>query len=282
MLKFSANLSLLFTELPLLERFDAARQQGFDAVEIQFPYDVPAEQLKQAADEARVRVVLINIPTGDLMSGGPGLACVPDKILEFRHVVQQGLHYADELNVECVNVLAGRDPSGNKSAEQNLTHSARAAHSPVDNPVREQCMTVLSENLNYCAQAFEPLRVKVLTEAINSYDMPGFLLDSFDAMQDAVRAAAHPNLALQFDIYHLTRMGEDVASLLRDHYPQIGHIQFADAPGRGAPGTGQIDFAELFMLIEALPYSGWCGAEYNPGGATAKSLGWRHAFELLF
>lgn len=260
MLKFSANLSLLFTELPLLERFAAARQHGFDAVEIQFPYEVDAELLKQAADAAQVRVILINVPAGDLMSGGAGLAGVPTKVEAFREAVQQCMHYADVLNVECVNVLAGRLAEGFDL---------------------EQCQTTLIENLQYCAEQFEPLRVKVLTEAINNIDMPGFLVSSFELMQDVVRAAAHPNLALQFDIYHMARMGEDVASLLRDHYAELGHIQFADAPGRGAPGTGEIDFAELFMLIEALPYNGWCGAEYRPNGATEKSLGWRHAYELL-
>ncbi|HET8706484.1 MAG TPA: TIM barrel protein [Pseudomonadales bacterium] len=260
MLKFSANLSLLFTELPLLERFAAAKQNGFDAVEIQFPYDVSAEQLRQAADAAQVRIVLINVPAGDLMSGGAGLACHPDKSDEFREAVRQALHYADVLNVECINVLAGRLANGYDE---------------------EQCFARLVENLRYCAEQFEPLRVKVLTEAINRFDMPDFLLSSFEAMQDAVRAAAHPNLALQFDIYHMTRTGEDVASRLRDHYAEIGHIQFADAPGRGAPGTGEIDFAELFMLIEALPYNGWCGAEYKPTVTTEKSLSWRHAYDLL-
>lgn len=260
MLKYCANLSLLFTEYPLLERFAAAKNAGFDAVEIQFPYELPAVELHDAAEKAQVKIVLINLPAGDLMSGGAGLACVPNKTAEFREAVDLCLEYADILNVECVNVLAGR---------------------LVDSFDYDQCFSILVENSRLCAERFEAINVKVLTEAINHFDMPGFLISSFESMQDVIRAVAHSNVAMQFDIYHMTRMGEDVASLIRDNYAQMGHIQFADVPGRGAPGTGNIEFFELFTLIEALPYHGWCGAEYKPNGATKASLRWRHAYDLL-
>lgn len=253
MLRFAANLSLLFTELPLLERFAAARAAGFTAVEIQFPYELDVATLQTQLRTHDLQLVLINVPAGDLMSGGDGLAGVPGRETEFQAALQDALRYAEALQVPTVNMLPGRRPEGADPA---------------------RCWDTLVGNLRLAAEALQGIGVTAVVEAINSVDMPRFCVSDLTqllALQDAV---AHPNLKLQFDIYHMARMGEDVAGALRDHIARIGHIQFADLPGRGAPGSGTLDFAALFALIEQLPYTGWCGAEYRPSGPSQNSLDW--------
>lgn len=257
MLKFSANLSMLFTELPLLARFQAARDTGFQAVEMQFPYEAALPELQAARERAGVEVVLINVPAGDLMQGGDGLASVPGREAAFHAAVEQALGYAAGLGVRCVNVLAGRLAEGVARA---------AAHD------------TLAANLRHAAERFATIGVKVTCEAINPFDMPRFLLNTSADMLAMLDRVSHPNLAMQVDLYHLARMGEDLPTLLRQHWPQIGHLQFADVPGRGAPGSGELDFQALFGLIAALPYQGWTGAEYKPGMASADSLGWFAAY----
>lgn len=253
MLKLSANLSMLFTELPFAERFAAARAHGFDAVEIQFPYEFSINALQDLLLTHQLRLVLINVPAGDLMQNGAGLAGVPDREREFKAATEQALHYASLLNVPCVNVLPGRQHPDYELAE---------------------CLHVLANNLTYAADVFAKEGITTCFEAINTYDMPHFLISGVAQMQEIMEVVRHPRLKMQFDIYHMTRMGEDVYSALREYISDIGHIQFADHPGRGAPGTGHIDFAHLFRLIAALPYDGYCGAEYRPQGPTADSLAW--------
>lgn len=253
MVRFAANLSLLFTELPLLERFAAARAAGFEAVEIQFPYELEVATLQAQLRAHDLQLVLINVPAGDLMQGGDGLAGVPGREPEFRAAVQEALRYAQALRVPTVNVLPGRQPEGVDAA---------------------RCQDTLVGNLRHAAQALQGIGVGAVFEAINTFDMPRFCVHSLAQMLAVQDAVAHPNLKLQFDIYHLARMGEDVAPALRAHCARIGHIQFADLPGRGAPGSGTLDFAALFALLDQLPYTGWCGAEYRPTGPTADSLSW--------
>lgn len=254
MLRYCANLSLLFTEHPLIERFAAARAAGFDAVEIQFPYELSVGEIRTELDIHDLELVLINIPAGDLMQGGDGLAGVPGREPAFRRALEQTLPYADQLGVRCVNVLAGRQPE-----EGDLLH----------------CLHTLTTNVRQAANALQSIGVTTTLEAINRYDMPNFLIHNIAQMQEILEAADHPTLTMQFDCYHLARMGEELISGLVENWPLIGHIQFADTPGRGAPGTGDIDYQSVFALIEELPYAGWCGAEYKPGAAgTEASLGW--------
>ena len=258
MLKFSANLSLLFTEVPLLERFAAARRAGFQAVEIQFPYELSIEAISAELDRHELELVLINVPAGDLMQGGNGLAGVPGQEQAFRRAVLQALPYAQQLGVRCVNVLAGR-----QTADADLV----------------QCLHTLVANARYAAEAFHSIGVTTTLEAINTFDMPGFLISNIAQMQEILEAADHPTLKMQFDCYHLARMGEDVVSSLLENVSQIGHIQFADAPGRGAPGTGKLPLQGIFDVIEMLPYTGWTGAEYRPGElGTEASLAWFQAY----
>lgn len=254
MLRYCANLSLLFTEYPLLERFAAAKAAGFDAVEIQFPYELSPYAIRTELDAHDLELVLINVPAGNLMQGGDGIASIPGREQEFRRAVMQALPYAEMLGVRCVNVLAGRMPE-----EGDLLH----------------CLHTLTANCRYAAEAFQSVGVTTTLEAINTDDMPRFLIHNIAQMQEILEAADHPTLKMQFDCYHLARMGEDLISSLVENWPLIGHIQFADNPGRGAPGTGNIDFKSVFAVIDELPYSGWCGAEYRPGPAgTEASLGW--------
>lgn len=251
MLRFSANLSLLFTELPLVDRFAAARAAGFRAIEIQFPYELDLATLKRLLATHEQRLVLINVPAGDLMQEGDGLACVPGREAEFRDALTLALDYARALAVPTVNLLAGRRPAGVPEAA---------------------CESVLLHNLDHAASRLHASGITPVLEAINIFDMPRFLVHSLDDMQRLCHRV--PHLRMQFDCYHMSRMGENVAEALRDNLGQVGHIQFADNPGRHEPGTGRIDYRGLFTWLRDSAYTGFCGAEYHPSRTTAESLGW--------
>ena len=193
-MKIAANLSLLFTELPLLARIQAAAAAGFDGVEIQFPYELPALQLKEALSRAGLPLRLINLPAGDLMSGGPGLAAVPARQAEFDAALQQALSYAAMVRPACVNVLPGRLAEGVS---------------------REQALACLIANLRQSAEAFAVLGIQVLCEAINPLDMPDFLLNTPEHLDELLRAVGHPNLQAQFDLYHMARQGLDIPAGIR-------------------------------------------------------------------
>ena len=260
MLRFSANLSLLFTEYPLHERFAAAKANGFEAVEIQFPYQLAASEIKDLLEEQGLELVLFNVDADDLLQGGEGLAAVPEQRSRFREAVAQARDYAQVLKPHAINVLPGRCLDPRRLSSYQLT---------------------LLENLRYAADCFAEMGVVTVFEAVNTHDMPGFILDSSAAMLEILDTLAHPGLRLQYDIYHMTRMGEDCAVFLKVHMDKIGHIQFADCPGRGQPGTGQIHFEALFRIIGASHYNGWVGAEYRPQGETDQSLAWLDPFTRL-
>lgn len=253
MLKFSANLSLLFSEYELVKRFEAAKQSGFSAVEIQFPYRVHPEILAAILAEEQLKLVLFNVAADDLMEGGEGLACVPEKQAQFEEALAQAVAYSHYLKPEAINILPGRcfDKKRIKDYE-----------------------TTFKENLLLAAETLKPLGIKAVFEAINTYDMPDFIVHNGKQMLDILDQLKHPNLYMQVDIYHLHRMGTDVIEFIAQHVDKIGHIQFADSPGRGQPGTGDIDFQEVFSAIQQSNYSGWCGAEYKPVGYTSESLSW--------
>ncbi|MFA6053241.1 MAG: TIM barrel protein [Methylobacter sp.] len=253
MLKFTANLSLLFNEVELIDRFKAARQQGFDAVEIQFPYSLSAETLHDTLDKQQLKLVLFNVDAADLLQGGEGLACVPEKRDQFRQAVAQTVEYAELLKPEAINVLPGRCLNESRLPEY---------------------LETFKENLRFAAEAFSPLGIKTVFEAVNTHDMPGFIIHSGSQMLAILDQLNQSNLFMQYDIYHMQMMGEKPEQFIAEHAGQIGHIQFADCPGRGQPGTGKIDFRRVFSAIETSAYTGWVGAEYKPVGATADSLDW--------
>lgn len=252
-LKFTANLSLLFTELDLIDRFAAAKQHGFTAVEIQFPYDLSPKTLQQVLQNNELKLVLFNVAADDLMQGGEGLACVPEKREQFRHALQQAVDYARVLKPEVINILAGRCFDNARLADYTQT---------------------FKDNLLLAADMFAPLGIKTVFEAINTHDMPAFIIHSGELMLAVLAELQHPNLFMQYDIYHASRMGADPAQFIRQYADKIGHIQFADSPNRGQPNTGQLDFQQLFSVIEQSNYAGWLGAEYKPVGSTIESLNW--------
>ncbi|WP_445370276.1 hydroxypyruvate isomerase family protein [Methylomonas sp. HW2-6] len=253
MLQFSANLSLLFNEYPLPQRFAAAKANGFDAVEIQFPYSVPVAELRQLLDDHGLRLVLFNVDADTLLQGGEGLAAVPEKRQDFQRAVEQALGYAEVLRPGAINVLPGRCLNSERLAEYRAT---------------------FLENLDYAVRVFAERDIITVFEAVNSFDMPGFIVDSSAQMLKILHDLNHPQLCLQYDIYHMSRMDEDCADFLRRHIGQVGHIQFADCPGRGQPGSGAVDFSALFQIIRDSDYAGWTGAEYRPSAVTADSLAW--------
>lgn len=252
-MKLAANLSLMFTEVPLLERFAAAKKAGFHAVEIQFPYEAELQDLQQAKQSAEVEVVLINVPAGDLMQGGDGLACVPDLQDEFKAALDQCEKYAKGLDVSCVNVLSGRCPQPALEAERLQTFK------------RNLCLT---------ADRLIPLGVTTTFEAINTTDMPGFLIHSAQQMWDVIEELNIDSIKAQYDLYHMQMMGEDLRADFADHLDKIGHIQFADCPGRNEPGSGEMDWQALFEQIDQSPYEGYVAAEYRPSCDTQLTLDW--------
>lgn len=252
-MKLAANLSLMFTELPLLQRFKAARDAGFEAVEIQFPYEASINDLVMARSDADVAVVLINVAAGDLMSGGDGLACVPQRKGDYRCALAQCSDYAEALDVSRVNVLSGR------------------CHDKADEERR--WMTFL-DNLQHTDEHLAGLGVTTTFEAINTKDMPGFLIHRADHLWRVMAQVSSPNIKAQYDLYHMAMMGEDLCSDLQRHLGKIGHIQFADCPGRGEPGTGDLDVVALLQEIDRGGYDGYVAAEYRPTVETNASLGW--------
>jgi hydroxypyruvate isomerase len=258
--RFSANLSLLFTELPLLERFRAARECGFQGVEIQFPYDTPAELIKSQIDITGLELVLINVPAGDLMKGGEGLAAVPSKRIDFMDAVIKATEYADILRPKFINVLPGC-----------CSETYRLA----------QYMETFKSNLGHAADVFFQQGIKTVFEAVNTKDMPGFLIYNTEQQIQVLEDLNHPNIYLQYDIYHMQIMGENHRAFFQRYAEKVGHIQFADAPGRHQPGTGKIDFVSLFNAIDSSGYQGWLGAEYRPSVSTLESLDWFGNFRRI-
>ena len=198
-------------------------------------------------------MVLFNVDANDLLHGGEGLACVPEKQEKFRHAVAQTLEYAKLIKPEVINVLPGCCFNENRTRDYLKT---------------------FRENLCFAVEAFAPLGIKTVFEAINIYDMPGFIIHNGQQMLNILDQLNLPQLFMQYDIYHMQMMGDKPDEFIARYADKIGHIQFADCPGRGQPGTGQINFQRLFSVIEKSAYSGWVGAEYKPVGTTTESLDW--------
>ncbi|MBY0240718.1 MAG: hydroxypyruvate isomerase [Burkholderiaceae bacterium] len=252
--KFAANLSMLFTELPFLDRFAAAREAGFDAVEFLFPYAFDPDQIAERLHRHQLQLVLHNMPCGDWNAGDRGMACDPRRNDEFRAGVQLAIDFATELEVPRLHCMAGKVPHG---------------------LAFERARETYIQNLQYAADQCRQHGIDVMIEPINSYDMPGYFLHHSRQALDILDACARPNLFLQYDIYHMQRMEGELANTIRAHLPRIGHMQLADTPGRHEPGTGEINYPFLFKLLDELGYAGWIGCEYTPRGGTVAGLGWR-------
>jgi hydroxypyruvate isomerase len=255
--QFAANLTMLFTELPFMDRFAAARQAGFSAVEYLFPYGFDKAVLAAELRRQGLQQVLHNLPAGNWEAGERGIACHPDRVDEFRAGVDQAIDYATALGCRQINCLAGKQPAGVAQGE---------AHA------------VLVANLAYAAPRLQAAGIRLLVEPINTYDIPGFFLTRTDqaaALVAEVNAAnGVANLFIQYDIYHAQRMEGELAATIQKHLPLIAHVQLADNPGRHEPGTGEINYPFLFRHLDALGYTGWIGCEYKPQATTTAGLGW--------
>ncbi|MDL0430892.1 hydroxypyruvate isomerase [Marinobacter sp. TBZ242] len=251
---FAANLSMLFTEADFMDRFRLAREAGFSAVEYLFPYEWPEEDLRHELDSNGLTQVLFNLPPGDWNAGERGIACLPDRVEEFREGVELAIRYARALDCRRVNCLAGIRPD---SLEESLAWQT------------------LVDNVTHAAARFEEEGMTLCLEAINSrVDMPGFFLDTSARVMQLIEAVDADNVRLQYDLYHMQIMEGDLIRSVECLLPWIGHIQFADNPGRHEPGTGEINFRNVFAALDRLGYGGWVSAEYRPSHDTAASLDW--------
>lgn len=251
--KFAANLTMLFTERPFLDRFEAAAKAGFKAVEFLFPYGHEAEQIRARAITAGVEIVLHNLPAGDWDAGERGIACLPERVAEFRDGVARAIDYAKALGVSQVNCLAGKAPDG---ADPAVLHAT------------------LVENLRHAAARLQPHGIKLLIEPINTFDIPGFFVHGTAQALAIMDEVASSNLYLQYDIYHMQRMEGELAATMERQLARIAHIQLADNPGRNEPGTGEIHYPFLFQHLDRIGYRGWIGCEYKPRTTTTAGLGW--------
>ena len=250
MFGLSANISLLFREIPLLERFAAARAAGFPTVEIQIPYEHSAAALTRAARAADVAVILINAPMGE-DPRSLGTASLASRAVQFRAELERAAEYAQALGARMVNVLAGRaEPQDQGAALQRLT-----------------------ANLQLAAEVLGAVDAQPLLEVINPINAPGYCVPDFE-LADRVLQSTDARAGLQFDVYHAAMLGLDPAPTFTRYLPRIRHVQFADCPGRHEPGTGKLDFRAIFRTIRESAYAGWVGAEYHPATATAASLDW--------
>ena len=261
MLKFSANLGMLFGEVDFLDRFAAARHAGFSGVEYPFPYTYEVERLRDRLVAHELEQVLINLPPGNWDLGERGIACQPDRRAEFQDGVAQGLAYARALGCAQINCLAGAAPG----------------------IAPELAFQTLVDNLQFAARELGAAGIRLLMEPINTRDMPGFFLCRSDQALAVWEAVGSPNLWIQYDIYHRQVMegrgdGSDLVQSIDKCWDRIAHFQVADNPGRHEPGTGEIAYPFLLRRIEQRGYTGWIGCEYKPLASTVAGLGWLDDF----
>lgn len=251
--RFCANLSMMFTELPFLDRFQAAAAAGFRGVEYLFPYDHEPGEIAALLERHGLTQVLFNMPPGDWAAGERGLAALPARTAEFRDGVAKAARYAKALGCTQVHCMAGIAPDGSDPAVVRQTYLA---------------------NLAFAAHAFAKQHLRVLIEPINTRDMPGYVLSrTHDALAIIAEVAAG-NLLLQYDCYHMQIMEGDLCPTIERHLPLIAHVQAADSPGRHEPGTGEINYPFVFAWLDRLGYDGWVGCEYRPQATTAEGLRW--------
>ncbi len=251
--QFAANLTMLFTELPFLDRFEAAAHAGFKAVEFLFPYAYSVTDIKDRLDTHGLALVLHNLPAGDWDAGDRGMACDPGRVEEFRAGVAKAIEYARVLGVPQLNCLAGKLPAG---------VDAQAAH------------RTLVENLRFAAAALKDAGLRLLVEPINTFDIPGFVLNRTEQAVALIDEVGADNLFVQYDIYHAQRVEGELAATLQKNLARIAHVQLADNPGRNEPGSGEINYPFLFAHLDRIGYAGWVGCEYKPAQGTEAGLGW--------
>ncbi len=255
--RFCANLSMMFNEVPFLDRFDQARKANFDAVEFLFPYEHPIAELRSRLDANGLTQVLFNAPPGDWARGERGLASLPGRTAEFREGVKKALEYANGLGCGLLHCMAGLAPEGVSPVTLAATYAA---------------------NLAWAGEQALAAGIRAVIEPINHRDMPGYHLNTMAQGAAVVEAIGRDRLGLQFDIYHCQVTEGDVTSRMAAWMPVIAHMQLADVPARHEPGTGEIGWDYMFSRIDALGYAGWVGCEYRPAGDTVAGLSWRQRY----
>jgi hydroxypyruvate isomerase len=251
--KFCANLTLLYNEHAFLDRFAAAATAGFRGVEYLFPYDCDKHQLAGQLKRHQLAQLLHNLPAGNWAAGERGIGCHPGRTREFQDGVAQAIEYATALGCPQVNCLAGIRP---RHVDPNNARETFVA------------------NLQYAAPRFKDAGIKLLIEAINTRDIPGFFLNYTRQALDIIQAVGSDNLFVQYDIYHMQVMEGDLANTIENNLGVISHMQLADNPGRNEPGTGEINYPFLFEHIDRIGYQGWIGCEYRPKTTTDAGLDW--------
>jgi hydroxypyruvate isomerase len=255
--KFSANLTFLYTDLPLLDRFAAARKSGFTGVEYMSPYEETKSDLIARLSDNGLTQVLHNLPVGDWAAGERGIAILPGRVEEFRRGVAKAIDYASALGCGQVNCLVGVAPKGADAKELHRT---------------------LVANLAFAAGELAKAKIKLLIEPCNTRDIPGFFLTRTDQALRLIDEVGSDNLFVQYDIYHAQVMEGDLARTVEANLPRIAHIQLADNPGRHEPGTGEINYPFLFGHLDKIGYAGWIGCEYRPLTTVDAGLGWMKAY----
>jgi len=251
--KFAANLSFIFQEIGFLDRFAAAAECGFRAVEYLGAYDHPPETVAAQLEKNGLTQALFNMPPGDWAVGERGMAALPGREAEFRAGVERALTYAKATNCRLVHAMAGLWPEGRDRGAAERTYVA---------------------NLRYAAERAAPEGVTIIIEPINTRDIPGYFLNTTTQAMAVIEKVGHPNLQLQLDLYHVQIMEGDLAHHIRSLAGRYPHIQIAGNPGRHEPDIGEINYPFLFDLLDEIGYSGWIGCEYRPKGETRAGLGW--------
>jgi hydroxypyruvate isomerase len=251
--RFAANLSMMFNEVPFLDRFALAAKAGFKGVEFLFPYEHPAAEIAARLKDNGLQQVLFNAPAGDFGKGERGMAAIPGKQAAFRDSIKLALEYATTLACPRLHIMAGLKPEG-------VAHDTLTA--------------VYGANLAYAAEECAKAGVKPIIEPINHRDIPGFFLNTTDQAAAIIAAIGPEKLGLQFDLYHCQITEGDVVKRVEKHLALIAHMQVADTPGRHEPGTGEVNWPFVFKTIDALGFRGWIGCEYRPAGETLAGLSW--------
>jgi hydroxypyruvate isomerase len=255
--KLAANLSMMFNEVDFLDRFEAASDAGFSAVEYLFPYEYDKDELAEKLRANDLVQALHNLPAGDWDAGERGIACMADRTGEFQEGVGAAIEYATALGCPQVNCLAGIAPDGADRGGLRQTFVS---------------------NLRFAASKLQDAGIRLLIEPINTRDIPGFFLQHTDQALSIIAEVASPNLYLQYDVYHMQIMEGDLTPTIEANLGSIRHIQIADNPGRNEPGTGEINYPFLLGALDEMGYEGWIGCEYKPLTTTAEGLGWARGY----
>jgi hydroxypyruvate isomerase len=251
--KFAANLSMMFNEVPFIERFSAAAYAGFMGVEYLFPYEFPSEVISAELGKHNLVNVMFNLPAGNWAAGERGTTCLPGREVEFRAGLATAIEYAKQLGTKQVHAMAGIVPQGTSLAAA--------------------CTTYIL-NLKYASAELARHGMTLLIEAINTRDMPGFFLNTQAQSYAVLEEVGAPNLKMQMDLYHMQIMEGDLAVKLSKYAPYCGHVQVAGVPKRNEPNIGEVYYPYLYDRLDEIGYSGWIGCEYRPAGKTVDGLTW--------